>query len=101
MSMQNQRAALSNAQPAYQSYAPWLEATPPAVTKIAKKKRERVPGTGMPPAMIYGEVLRKKTPLERASEYARKMNELATEESGLGDWIDYVKLRSMSNTHAF
>jgi len=81
-----------NSGPSYPSSMPWLENTPPASTKQRKHKQK---GSihRLPDAMVYGEVLRRKTPLERASGYAQKMQELAEEDTGLGDWVDYVKFK--------
>ncbi|KAL5527621.1 hypothetical protein ACEPAG_6422 [Sanghuangporus baumii] len=44
-----------------------------------------------PDAMQFADVLAKRTPLERSLGYARKINELANHDPGLGDWVVTTK----------
>ncbi|KAL5487812.1 hypothetical protein ACEPAI_5920 [Sanghuangporus weigelae] len=44
-----------------------------------------------PDAMQFADVLAKRTPLERSLGYARKINELANHDPGLGDWVVATK----------
>ena len=44
-----------------------------------------------PDAMQFADVLAKRTSVERSLGYARKINELANHDPGLGDWVATTK----------
>lgn len=46
-----------------------------------------------PDAMRFKDILNKKSPLERATAYAKKINELSMYDCGLGDWVTTTKER--------
>ncbi|KAG8832911.1 hypothetical protein FRC17_000353 [Serendipita sp. 399] len=58
-------------------------------SKISRKI-PRKPPSMWPSAMSFADVLAEQTPLARARGYAMKINELATEDCGLRDWIESV-----------
>lgn len=61
------------------------------MTPITARRKHRRPGQ-LPDAMYCKDVMKRKTPLERATGYAQKLRELlAEEDSGLGDWVVYCK----------
>ncbi|KAG6832886.1 hypothetical protein H0H92_004770 [Tricholoma furcatifolium] len=67
---------------------PMHSSSPPARQKIISQ---------YPPAMFYAEISTRKTPLERCSLYAQKINELYNYDSGLGDWTIETSFRVRTN----
>lgn len=59
---------------------------PPRQVHYMAKTRSR-----WPEAMRFNDVLAKKTSVERSLGYARKINELANHDPGLGDWVVSTK----------
>ncbi|KAL5530183.1 hypothetical protein ACEPAF_6440 [Sanghuangporus sanghuang] len=68
-------------------FAPEQQRTPPR-TKVVYVTKIR---SRWPDAMQFADVLAKRTPLERSLGYARKINELANHDPGLGDWVVTTK----------
>lgn len=65
-----------------------LPPPPPERSKRLKQK-----AVGWPQAMSFGDVLKMRTALDRAAEYAEKINELTATDSGLEAWIFDVKMQ--------
>ncbi|KAG8702663.1 hypothetical protein FRC09_004615 [Ceratobasidium sp. 395] len=60
---------------------------------IIDQPKFRPSGAPMPDSFRFDDVLRMKTSAERAQGYVRKINQLATEDSGLGYWVGFMKGR--------
>lgn len=71
---------------------------PRATSQSLRSNRKRVhvkkERSMWPSAMSFADVLAEQTALARARGYATKLNELATEDCGLSDWIDSVISRT-------
>ncbi|KAG8837223.1 hypothetical protein FRC18_009743 [Serendipita sp. 400] len=63
-------------------------ATSGTIRTQISRRTYRKPPSMWPSAMSFADVLAEQTPLARARGYAMKINELATEECGLRDWIE-------------
>ena len=75
-------------------YTPVSAGGPPRRVHYAPKIRSR-----WPEAMRFNDVLAKKTAVERCAGYARKINELANHDPGLGDWVVNTKENCKSTSH--
>ncbi|PVF96334.1 hypothetical protein CPB86DRAFT_816454 [Serendipita vermifera] len=62
--------------------------------RSGRSKAATKPRSMWPSAMSFADVISETTVLARAIGYATKFNELATEDCGLGDWIDEIVNRA-------
>lgn len=69
-------------------FAPEQQRSTPPRTKVIYVAKIR---SRWPDAMNFADVLAKRTSLERSLGYARKINELANYDPGLGDWVTTTK----------
>lgn len=83
-----------------------FKAKGPLVTTGSIRSQRSRPLASKPPsmwpsAMSFEDVLAEQTPIARARGYAMKINELATEDCGLADWIDSIinKMRKSFSLH--
>lgn len=63
-------------------------ATTGSIRSQQSRRPRSKPPSMWPSAMSFADVLAEQTPIARARGYAMKINELATEDCGLRDWID-------------
>ncbi|KZW04049.1 hypothetical protein EXIGLDRAFT_13026 [Exidia glandulosa HHB12029] len=61
-------------------------------TKTPTGKRRRTPGL-FPPTMLFQDILKRKSALERGAAYTRRLAELMEDSSGLEDWVQHMKQR--------
>jgi hypothetical protein len=69
--------------------------------RSARSKAMTKPRSMWPSAMSFADVISESTVLARAFGYAGKINELATEDCGLGDWVDEIMNRTSMYTQCF
>lgn len=82
------RTPPSKAPSAFKAKGPLV--TSQSLRRTRKRKPINKPRSMWPSAMSFADVLSEQTALARARGYAMKLNELATEDCGLVDWIDSV-----------
>ena len=74
------------------AYAPSHMELPPTPRRVHYAPKVR---SAWPEAMRFNDVVSRKSPLKRSLGYARKINELANYDPGLGDWVISTKENCM------
>lgn len=62
-------------------------------TITGKRKRRTGRGDLYPPSMLFQDILKRKTPVERSGAYAKRMTDLMDDSSGLDEWVLFMRNR--------